>query len=181
MKITLATPLYPPDIAEQACYVKEVATRLVNMGHDITVVAYAHIPEKIPGVRIITVSKRTPLLIRFIAFAKALAHAAHETDVVYMENGPSVELPTILISLIARRPFVMHIGDKAASKRAEKNTFLQYIGRVARKRARAVIIDIPIKRPEVLPFQQVSTAERAAYDASWETHVNSLMGIFTHV
>lgn len=181
MKIVLATPLYPPDIAEQACYVKEIATRLAHRGHDITVVAYAHIPEKIPGVRILAVSKRTLLPIRLIAYTRALTNVAHGADVIYAENGPSTELPIIFVSSLTRKPFVMHIGDIAARARAEKNIFLRFIERVARARARIVIDEMPIAQPEVLPFRAVPSTERAAYDASWETHIDSLIKIFTHV
>mgnify|MGYP001577448120 FL=1 len=181
MNIVLVTPLYPPDIAEQARYIKETAARLAKKGHGITIVAYAHIPEKIPGVRIIAVSKRTLLPIRLIAYTKALTSAAHTADIIYAENGPSVELPVTFVSLLMRLPFVMHIGDKAAHERSAKNVFLRYIKHLAHARARAVIADMPATRPEILPFQPVSLAEHAAYDTSWETHINSLTEIFTHV
>lgn len=181
MKIVLATPLYPPDIAEQAHYAKELARRLAKNGHVITVVAFTHIPEKVDGVRIIAVNKRLPRAFRFVAFVNTLVTTARTADIIYAENGPSVEIPIVLLSFFVRTPFIFHIGDKEAHERATKNMFLRYFERAICKRARAVITDVPKTRPEVLPFQPTPVAEHAAYDASWGEHIASLLKVFSHV
>lgn len=181
MKIVLATPLYPPDVAEPAPYIKELAKRLAEEGHSITIVAYTRLPEKITGVRIISISKHALLPLRLAAFMKNMISAGRAADVIYAENGPSVELPMIVATFLIRTLFILHIGDTLAYERAEKNIFLRYIKRAAIKRAHATVTDTPLKRPEILPFHSISATEKNTYEESWKAHIRSLMELFTHV
>ncbi len=110
MRILLVTPLYPPDIKEPAPYVKELANRL-SVNHAVTVLAYNHLPEAITGVQIITIEKSDVLLVRLVRFFQALRDLARDADVLYMQNGPSVELPILLLSLFVRKPIYLRLGD----------------------------------------------------------------------
>lgn len=179
MKVVLATPLYPPEIAEPAPYMKELAKRLAKL-HEVTIVAYARLPEKIPGVSIITIDKRQPLPIRLFAFLRALWQATRCVDVVYAENGASVELPSGIIARLGRRPLIMHLGDRAAHKRAHKNSFLRNIEHFALSRAARVITDMPIARPEILPLEPYPAEAFAAYEESWSTHLRALEDAFNY-
>ncbi len=179
MRILLATPLYPPDIAEPAPYVKELAKRL-SKEHIVTIVAYGTLPEKIQGVRIIAVNKRRPLLLRLLAYTTALVRASRDADLIYAENGASVELPAGLVALITGRPLVIHIGDKDAHERAARNKLYFFIEKFAILRAQRTIIETPMKRPEILPLEPRPDAALAAYEASWSMHFNSLNTIFAH-
>ena len=67
MKIILATPLYPPEIEDFATYVKELVKRLREK-HKIVIVAYASAAEEITGVRLIAVSKHSPLIFRIFRY-----------------------------------------------------------------------------------------------------------------
>ena len=175
MKIVIATPLYPPDIEPTAVYVKELARRLAHIGEEVTVATYGRLPEPIPGVRIIGVDKRAGLLTRLINFRHALNKAAQDADVVYIENGPSVELPVALSSF--RGKIILHLGDPAAHAYAQKKFLRGLIeGRVA-KRARSVISDSPLIKPEILPF--APAPDMAPYEASWSEHLGDLMHVFT--
>lgn len=78
MKIVLATPLYPPDIAAPALYVKELAKRIATL-HDVTIVAYANLPETMPEVRMIAVSKRQPLPLRLLTYFAALIRSVRQS------------------------------------------------------------------------------------------------------
>lgn len=179
MKLVLATPLYPPDVAEPAPYVKELAARLQETD-DVTVIAYGHLPETVTGVRIVTVSKRRPLPIRLIAFTFALLRAARKADILYVQNGPSVELPAALVSLFARAPLIVRIGDKPAHERAKRRPLLGAIERFARKRAREVVTDSPLPRPEILPFAPRPAAAFDAFERSWKGHADALRDTFSH-
>lgn len=169
MKIVLATPLYPPDIGEPAPYAKELARRLAT-AHTITVVAYAHIPENVEGVRMVSVDKRKPLPIRLMAYTLALYRAAREADCIYSENGPSVELPVSIVSFLTRKPLVVHLGDRAARARTNRNLIHRAIYRIFLGRAREVIEDIPPARPEILPFTPYPAEAFAAYESAWMRH-----------
>ncbi len=177
MKILLASPLYPPDIAEPAPYVKELARRLDATDH-VTVLAYTRTPESVPGVRVIAVGKRYPLPIRILVYSLRLFGAALGADVLYAENGTSVELPAALIALITRIRFIFHIGDDAAHQWAESSRARRIIEHFASSQAKEVLRSKPLPRPEILPFVPYPTEAFAAYERSWDEHVALLEKIF---
>ncbi len=179
MHIVIATPLYPPDIENPAPYVKELAGRLIN-NHEITIVTYGHLPEQVQGVNIITVRKNIPLLFRLFAYGKALRRVTKNADIIYAENGPSVELPISLVSLVTRVPLVVHVGDKLAHKHASSHFLLRVIERLSHRRAEKIITDIPSLKPEIFPLEQVRTTNQNAWNESWEKHVQMLEHTLTH-
>lgn len=179
MKIAIATPFYPPETEEMAVYIKELAERLAER-HDVTIVAYARLPEESPRVRIFAVSKRLPLPIRLVLYMIFLFRAVRKADVLYAENGASVELPAGIVAALTRRPLFIHVGDKSATARAPMNFFLRHIERFAKKRARTVITDTPMKRPEILPFEPPPIEKEKSYCHSWDAHIKKLIDIFTH-
>jgi hypothetical protein len=179
MKLVLATPLYPPDIAEPAPYIKELARRLAQE-HEVTVVAYGHLPEAIEGVRIISVDKRHPLLFRLVAYMLVLGRTALRADIVYVENGASVELPASIVSFLVRARMIFHIGDAAAHRRAAESGVHGALERFARARADVTIMDAPAPRPEILPFVPAPVEALAAYERSWNAHLQELTGAFAH-
>lgn len=180
MKIVIATPFYPPETEEMAVYSKELAERLAAAHHEVVVVAYTRLPEESAGVRIIAVDKRLPLFLRLIFYTVSLFRAVRKTEVLYAQNGASVELPTGIVALFLRRPLFMHRGDKDADMRASQNFFLGVIKNFTKKRTRAEITDTPFPRPEILPFEPAPLLGQAAYRASWEAHIKKLLDIFTH-
>lgn len=177
MKIVIASPLYPPDIAEPAPYVKELAKRLATR-HQITILIFGTLPEKVPGVTIIPISKRLPLLTRITRYIIALLKAAREADVVIVENGASVEFAAGVVALVTRKSFILHVGDTVAEVRARRSVGLSLVGRLARAQARHIVTEMPLKRPEILPFDAKPDAAIAAYEASWEVHLNNLEKLY---
>lgn len=179
MKIVLATPLYPPDIAPPAPYAKELAKRLADR-HEVVVVAYGRLPERVEGVRIAAVDKRRPLPLRLVQYFFALRSAAKNADVLYIQNGPSVELPAGLLAYLTGIPLVMHIADLSAHRHAESSFWLSRIERFALRRAQATLTDSPLPRPEILPFEPRPTEALAAYEASWVAHLQKLEDALNH-
>ncbi len=171
MRILIATPLYPPDIAPSAPYVKELALRL-SKHHAVTVLAYGHIPEIIPDVSIITVSKRAPLPVRILRFAKALLQNAHNADILIIENGPSVEVPFLLTGPFVRRKKIFSISDIVAKAHAQDSFLHGATLSLARHFAHETMgTDVfPLPRPEIHPFKQYPHEAFNAYEASWEKH-----------
>lgn len=179
MRIAIATPLYPPDIAEPAPYVKELATRL-SKKHEVTIVTYGRHPEEIPGVHIVAVSKQRPLLIRLALYTIALLKVSTKTDVIYALNGPSVELPASIASFLTRAPLFAFLGDASAHTRAQKKSVLKHLENLFLRRARRTISHAPLSRPEILPFAPYPTNELDAFNRSWDTHLDALDNVFTH-
>ncbi len=170
MRILIATPLYPPEVADAAVYAKELARRLAK-DHEITVVTYAHLPEELLNVRVVTVEKRQPRFARLRAFHGALAKAARDADAVIAINGASVELPLILTAKI---PLIFCVADRAAYARGG------LLQRLSFARALTVIRDIPPCKPEILPLKPEPTEALTAWEHAWETHLARLDSLFTH-
>lgn len=179
MKIIIATPLYPPDIAEPAPYVKELAKRLAPK-HQVTIVVYGHLPEKIPGVSFVCVDKRLPLPLRLLRFSFILFKETLNTDVLYAENGASIELPAGLVAFFTRKPLIIHTGDKVAQKKTKENAWLKRINSLAVKQAQRVIEKTPKSKPEILPFKPKPKTKLNEYEISWNTYIKELENIFKH-
>ena len=179
MKIVLATPLYPPDIAEPAVYSKELAKRLALV-HDVTIVTYGSLPEQIPGVRIVAINKRQPLLIRLFVYLIALIKAVRSADLIYMQNGPSVELPIAITQVFMRRPLVIHLGDNVARKFAAHHPMRTALEKFVIQRGSAVIENAPSPKPEILPFSAPPTIALEQWEESWTTHLQQLNNVFAY-
>jgi hypothetical protein len=198
MRILLVTPLYPPDIAELAPYVKELATRLAPT-HTVTILTYGHLPEVIAGVAINAIEKSSILPVRLFRFLIALKKHAEHTDVIYTQNGPSVELPILLFSFISHMPLYLRIGDRVSLKNSLRHTVLKKLLMHTMRRARTVFIHRsddgadalvetcshihsmlrPDSRPEILPFAEFPKEAFTCFEKSWDTHVTELTTRFS--
>ncbi len=201
MKILVVTPLYPPDIVESASYVKELASRLKET-YTVTVLAYNHIPETIPHVRIVSIEKNILLPIRLIKFTYTLLKLLRDTDIVYVQNGPSVELPVFIATLLTRKRFVMRLGDTTALHHAVTNRLYKFLLRMTLYRAEHIVthtvssvhanqlIPLSLKqrvhnvtfseiRPEILPFAPYPDEALTQYETSWKKHITELTHICT--
>lgn len=181
MKIVIATPLYPPEIAESSIYSKKLAEELSKNGNDVTVITYSSIPEKIFGVKIVSINKKQPLPIRLFFYTKQLLQLAKQNNILYTQNGPSTELPMLIVSFLTKKPFIIHLGDEGAYKHAHNNFFLNYIQNTTFNRAYKKINESPLERPEILPFKPVPTEKLLEYEKSWKEHIDSLIKIFKNV
>ena len=167
MKILIATPLYPPEIADAALYAKELARRL-SARHEVTVITYAHLPEPLPSVKNLTIDKRQSRLARLRAFRNVFATAARDADAIIMINGVSVELPLLLIARPHKTPLVFCAADRAAHARSG------IVEQLARLNADTIMTDIPPRKPEILPLEPAPTEALAAWGAAWEAHLARL-------
>lgn len=170
MRLVIATPLYPPDIAPSAAYVKELARRLSGE-HEVTIIAYGEFPELLPGVTLRAVSRAQPLLLRLFAFHRALAKALQSAEGVIIENGSSVELPALLRLVGSPRRIVFELSDTKARERA--GFMRRVIERLLAGRAH-VVKDQPVPRPEILPFAPYPEEAFKSYEHSWEEHLKRL-------
>lgn len=201
MRLLLVTPLYPPDIAPLAPYVKDLATRFKETCK-VTILAYSHIPEKISDVDIVSIEKNQLLPIRLFCFTRALLKLSRTSDTIYVQNGPSVELPVILATLFSRGRFVLRLGDETALCHATTNSLYRLLLTYTIKRMHNVVIhressrythdllrEIPKEkihnisrpnaRPEILPFVPHPTDAFLNYESSWKKHTEELKDILT--
>lgn len=179
MRILIASPLYPPDIAEPAPYTKELARRL-SVHHSVTIVTYGNFPEQVPSVRIIYTSKRRPLPIRLFMYTFLLFKESLTTDVIYALNGASVELPVTIVSFITRKPLYAHLGDQSAHANAKKSFILKHIEALFLAHAKETVAHHPLPRPEILPLEPFPTDAQKAFEDSWQEHVTILENTLRH-
>lgn len=177
MKIVLATPLYPPDVEPVALYCKEFARRLAVAGHEVIVATYGKYPEEIPSVTVIATDKRQFLLVRIIRYTMALWRVAKNADVIYAQNGASVEFPLFILSPVFKKPIVLLSTDTNATERAEKNFFLKKLRQAIEHRACLIINKLPPQKPEILPFVPQPTQALTEYETAWQKHIQQL----THI
>lgn len=117
MKIVVATPMYPPEIAEPAPYVKETSRRL-SVDHEVTIVAYASTSEKTPGANLITVDKRNPLPIRLLKYTYTLFCASRDAEIIYVQGGTAAGLPAVIVGRLRNIPVVLRFNEDEAWERA---------------------------------------------------------------
>ena len=175
MRILIATPLYPPDIAPSALYVKEYARRL-GVHHHVTILAYGHIPEVIPNVRIVTIEKSGSLLVRMFQFFRMLLKEARSVDVVIVENGPSVEVPFVFASLLIWKKKILEVSDTVAQAHASTSRLYRALHTASRTlahdvRTTSTTSSFPPPRPDIHPFKPYPEKEYTEYEESWDTHM----------
>lgn len=120
MKIILATPLYPPETSDTAIYVKELAKQISDK-HEIIIVAYASVSEKITNAKLITISKRTSLPLRLIKYFIELLKSSRNADVIYAQNSVAVCLPAILVGFLRNVPIATRYEADEAQTRVMHN------------------------------------------------------------
>lgn len=198
MRVLIVTPLYPPDIAGAAPYIKELAKRLKS-DYSVTILTYGHLPEQIPGVRIVSIEKRDHIFVRLFHFTRTLIRELTHADVVFIENGPSVELPALLALYTYHKKVLMHVGDTRALMGSIAHARNRFILRLAWKQATHILIPEyidplfvrsvrtkkiayipdPEPRPEIHPLRDYPQARFDAYELSWNAHLGALTHFFT--
>jgi len=177
MKIIIATPLYPPEIAEPAPYSANLAKILKNKNLEISIIAYSLIPEKINGVKIFSINKHLPLLIRLFLFTFKLLKNSKNIDIIYALNGASVELPILIVSKLTNKPFIINNIDKKTDLKIRQNKLFKYIKYLTFKNAKKIINEAPLSKPEITLFDK-KEQEIIKYKKFWENHANNLLKIF---
>ena len=172
MKIVIATPLFPPDTAPSAQYAKELAARLAH-DHAVTVVAYGHLPESESGVRIIAIEKSLMLPLRVISFFLSLLRVTKNADLLIVENGPSAEVPALLVSWLRPMRLIYSVSDRRARLKSAASRFSRMLGKRLSSRAGKIVESIPGERPEILPFSPRPIAAFAAWEAEWDRHLRA--------
>ena len=101
IKITIATGIFPPSIGGPAQYSKLLLDKLPASGFEISVVSF-------DGVR------KFPKIIRHALYFFILIKKSFNADVIYAQDPVSVGFPSLVVSKLLRKKFVLKIvGDYA--------------------------------------------------------------------
>jgi len=95
--ITIATPLFPPDIGGPALYAEMFSRMWSQEGHDVSVVSFGSL-------------KKFPTGLRHILYLFKLLPALIKADVVYALDTFSVALPVVVLGHILRKKVIVRVG-----------------------------------------------------------------------
>jgi glycosyltransferase involved in cell wall biosynthesis len=110
MKIVIAAGIYPPDIGGPATYSQTIAREFGKRNIETKIICYS---DK-KGDDVVRILRKYPLLIRYFLYFWNLLKLARGADVIYAQGSLSAGLPTMWVSKILRKKFVVKIvGDYA--------------------------------------------------------------------
>ncbi len=173
MNVLIVSPLFPPDVSPSAKYTKELCGRLVQT-HHVTMLHFGALPERVPNVLFVSLSKKVGLVLRTLRMTTALYQQSKQADVILLQNGPSIELPALLVSLIARKTFICVVSDQPARNRSSESVLQKKIHTLlARRCTRCVeVLDLPgLIHPMIHPLQVHPTHQLEHYEQSWKQHL----------
>ncbi len=119
MKICIATPLFPPEIGETALWAKHRASELAK-GNDVVVLAYGRLPERVEGVRILTVDKRIPRLRRILQFSRSLWYESASADRIEASEV-AASIPALIVAKVRGIPIWIRFNGNEAERRAHES------------------------------------------------------------
>lgn len=183
LRILIATSLFPPDIAQPAPYIKELANRL-RASFAVSILCYGAIPEAVDDVSITTILKRSATVLRLIQYTYHLWILTLKNDIVLIENGPSVELPALCVGLIHKHKLILHKTDE----KIHYTGAFKILHTTLKKRVRLTIsssneevgvkkLTLPKPKPELYSFIETDPALISEYEESWQTHLRKLKEI----
>lgn len=170
MRIAILTPLFPPDIGDPAPYTKFLASKLNE--YEVSVYLYGHLPENIPGVKFVCTDKRLWLPLRIFLFFFKIFLVQHKYQKIIINNGPSTELPALLISFFSKNKMILIQSDPLV----EPKGLYKAVHNILKNRVRSVDITHAAERylPEILPFKEISEIEINNHKQWWKKHILEL-------
>ena len=115
MRVVIAAEIFPPDIGGPATYSVQIANLLHDAGWDVQVICYSTSNERDTyPFRVARIARRGRTLARYLRYAIRLWKLAAKADLLYAQGPVSAGLPTLIVSWLRRKPYVVKVvGDYA--------------------------------------------------------------------
>lgn len=179
MRLTIISPLFPPDTAPSAVYTKVLLSKLYSATTIVTGVVYGQLPESVPDVTITSVPKRHHVGWRLFRMVQAIRTKTASTDVFLICNGPSAEVPFLISRLLTRTPYIFIISDEQAAKASSaslwKNKVLQYLKQNAIGTFEIGGDILYYCPPEIHPLLPHPYEAIKKWNTTWETHQTEIL------
>ena len=118
-KILICTGIFPPDIGGPASYAETLATALDKRGIEVCVLTYSRSFKAKEGnskhnFKVVRVWGRWPIWVKHFIFGIKLINLLPKYDLIYSLNVWSAGFPSLIVSRIFRKKFIIKIvGDYA--------------------------------------------------------------------
>ncbi|MBU4284993.1 glycosyltransferase family 4 protein [Patescibacteria group bacterium] len=114
MKIVIASGIYPPDIGGPATYSQTTAREFTKQGINVSLICYSDKKqEDNENFKIVRILRKNKLF-RYLLYFWNLLKLARNCDVIYAQGPLAAGLPTMWVSKILRKKFVIKVvGDYA--------------------------------------------------------------------
>jgi hypothetical protein len=173
MRVLVLTPLFPPDVAPSAVYVKTLLAKLQKQGHTITCIHYGEFPEQVAGVTFVSTKKSISRFGRLIRFGVALWRH-RQADVCLIENGPSVELPAAF--LWPWLPTVCLYSQSDVDASHQSSFLYRHLRQFFATHLPVITPNIPTLTPPLRhPLEAVDATREARYEADWQQHLTHIL------
>ena len=179
MRISFVTPLFPPDVHAVALYHKALVGELAKT-HSTTALVYGKYPESVDRVTFLTIDKQANKRARVFKMFTTLMASRRTTDVYVISNGPSTELPALIISYLTKKPIILLASDTVSY-----TGFNTFVHKKLLKRVATIIAiqsEVPqLIKPEIHPLLPYPTEAVLQYEQRWNEHVTNISQTLSHV
>ena len=179
MRLTIISPLFPPDTAPCAVYTKTLLSKLTSVTTPVTGIVYGPLPESVSGVTITSVPKRHHVGWRLYRMLQAIRRAASTTDVFLLCNGPSVEVTFWIVRLFTHTPYIFIMSDAQAVTASSTSWWINKLQQRLKKNALGTLeIGSAILKycpPEIHPLLPFPYEAIRNWNTDWETHVTKIL------
>jgi glycosyltransferase involved in cell wall biosynthesis len=127
IKVLIATGLYSPEIGGPATYTKMLEEKLCAHGVDLTILPFGTV-------------RHLPKVVRHAVFMWRAWKLSRNMDVIYALDPVSVGVPSWIVSLVARKPFLVRLGGDYAWEQGQQRFGLD------------ATLDEYTKSPKTAPF-----------------------------
>lgn len=119
MKIIITTPLFPPEIAEPAPYVKKVSQYLAKK-HEPSILAYSNAPKNSLNSNIKSIAKNQATPLRLLSYFFKLLHITKNSDIIYAQSGISTSLSSVLVGMIRNKNVIYRFSEDESWERSKR-------------------------------------------------------------
>ena len=180
MNVLIVSPLFPPDASLSARYTKELGVRL-SQSNQVSILHFGVLPESIKNVSFTSISKKSSLWLRAIKMTYVMYRASKDADVILLQNGPSVELPTLLISYLRKKKIICFYSDAKSKQRVTTSRWQRKVHVMLSKRCSECIAISNIAdyvSPMIHPLKEAPESELRAFEESWSQHLDVINHAF---
>lgn len=175
MKITIITPLFPPDTGAPAPYVKTLAQKLPY--HSATLIIFGYLPETVKNTKLITINKRKSKIYQLLNGVILTFKHGRNTNLILVNNGPISELTALICSFFIDTPIILCVSDPLAAKKMSQGLY-GFIHKLLTSRLKT-IIKLPDQSadylpPEILPFTEPNQTLINTQALWWQQHLTEI-------